>query len=284
MSLLAFLRYAALSFIVVVTLGRAGTPLLASQTPVYPAPPAHAQPATAMDCAAAAQQTLMAIDEANRRIDAVRQINNPQQVRAAVDEIQLVLADLKTRLGICATQTQSPAHGAALPPGTPVVNPGSPLPAPGAAGLRMDHQIPGHGAAPATPGHPSAGAALGAPPAGAAGAPTAGAQAPTVDHAGHAAPAQSTPAQQRQAESPTTQPAPSRPDHAGHADPQSAPVSGRRPTGAKEKAATDPDCQDRIDRRTAPNATFLGRTYYFCSEEEKQEFLKAPVDYIRKKK
>ena len=36
-----------------------------------------------------------------------------------------------------------------------------------------------------------------------------------------------------------------------------------------------------VDTATAPRSDFKGKTYYFCSIDEKKEFDKAPSTYIK---
>jgi Cu+-exporting ATPase len=52
----------------------------------------------------------------------------------------------------------------------------------------------------------------------------------------------------------------------------------------EEKAAKevqDPVCGMMVDPATAPKTEFKGKTYYFCSIDEKKEFDKAPSTYIK---
>lgn len=47
------------------------------------------------------------------------------------------------------------------------------------------------------------------------------------------------------------------------------------------KQAQDPVCGMTVDTATAPKSDFKGRTYYFCSIDDKKEFDKAPSTYIK---
>jgi YHS domain-containing protein len=47
------------------------------------------------------------------------------------------------------------------------------------------------------------------------------------------------------------------------------------------KEAQDPVCGMMVDTATAPKTEFKGKTYYFCSIDEKKEFDKAPATYIK---
>lgn len=47
------------------------------------------------------------------------------------------------------------------------------------------------------------------------------------------------------------------------------------------KEAQDPVCGMMVDTKDAPKSDFKGKTYYFCSLDEKKEFDKAPATYIK---
>jgi YHS domain-containing protein len=45
----------------------------------------------------------------------------------------------------------------------------------------------------------------------------------------------------------------------------------------------DPVCGMEVDPATAPaQATYAGKTYYFCTKEEKEQFEKDPGKYVKK--
>ena len=46
---------------------------------------------------------------------------------------------------------------------------------------------------------------------------------------------------------------------------------------------TDPVCGMEVDPKTAPSASYDGKTYYFCSPEDKAKFVKNPEPYVKKK-
>jgi YHS domain-containing protein len=50
------------------------------------------------------------------------------------------------------------------------------------------------------------------------------------------------------------------------------------------KEAQDPVCGMMVDTANAPKTEFKGKTYYFCSIDEKKEFDKAPSTYIKVEK
>jgi Cu+-exporting ATPase len=50
---------------------------------------------------------------------------------------------------------------------------------------------------------------------------------------------------------------------------------------APVKEVQDPVCGMMVDPATSPKSNFKGKTYYFCSIDEKKEFDKAPSTYIK---
>ena len=56
-------------------------------------------------------------------------------------------------------------------------------------------------------------------------------------------------------------------------------VSAQDKKPAKE--AQDPVCGMMVDTATSPKSEYKGKTYYFCSIDEKKEFDKAPATYIK---
>jgi YHS domain-containing protein len=53
---------------------------------------------------------------------------------------------------------------------------------------------------------------------------------------------------------------------------------------APVKEVQDPVCGMMIDPANAPKSDYKGKTYYFCSVDEKKEFDKAPSTYIKLEK
>lgn len=62
-------------------------------------------------------------------------------------------------------------------------------------------------------------------------------------------------------------------------------MSGGMMSGEKKAAAkvTDPVCGMEVDPTNAPSASYNGKTYSFCSPEDKAKFEKNPETYIKKK-
>ena len=50
------------------------------------------------------------------------------------------------------------------------------------------------------------------------------------------------------------------------------------------KEEQDPVCGMMVETKDAPKSEFKGKTYYFCSIDEKKEFDKAPATYIKVEK
>ena len=67
--------------------------------------------------------------------------------------------------------------------------------------------------------------------------------------------------------------------HQGHATHgTTAPTAGE----AKAELVTDPVCGMKIDPKTAAGkSVYAGKTYYFCSKNEKAEFDKDPETYLK---
>jgi YHS domain-containing protein len=149
-----------------------------------PQPPPTQTPSaqTVAACVGAQQHVTALADRANARLEAARQSNSPQELRAAIADLQTTLLEIRERATVCA----------ALQP----------------------------------------------------------AQAP-ADHAGHGAGTPVAPA----------------------ARPGATPVPAE---------AIDPVCSMKVDPKVAPSTAYQGKTYYFCSDADRQRFLKDPAKYIKK--
>ncbi len=75
----------------------------------------------------------------------------------------------------------------------------------------------------------------------------------------------------------------------GAGTPPSAPTGAKAATGATAATATtaakalDPVCGMEVETADAPIATYKSQTYYFCSEDDKDDFVKNPEQYAGKK-
>ena len=248
-----------------------------AQTPSQPMPPqqsAARMPSAALvtACVDAQQQVASLAAQVNRRLEDARQTNSPQQMRAALADLQAALVEIQNHAKQCsplqAVPTGDPHAGLATPggtgkplaPGIPVVNPGSTMVAPGAVEPHAGHAM---GTAP----KPSPASTTGKP-----------APAAPDPHAGHAAPKPAPPKKEA-----VPSKAPTKDPHAGHTkepSPQKPGTVGEAAPSAAE--AVDPVCGLRVDRSSAPKATHQGQTYSFCSEQHRQSFVKNPAKYLRK--
>lgn len=67
--------------------------------------------------------------------------------------------------------------------------------------------------------------------------------------------------------------------HGGHAMHQGPAADGQ----AQAEMVTDPVCGMKIDAKTAADkSVYAGKTYYFCSKEEKAKFDSDPEKYLKK--
>lgn len=60
-------------------------------------------------------------------------------------------------------------------------------------------------------------------------------------------------------------------------------MSGKAATPTTAAKVVDPVCGMEVEAANAPKTTYAGKTYYFCSEEDKAKFLKNPEQYLPKK-
>ncbi len=61
-------------------------------------------------------------------------------------------------------------------------------------------------------------------------------------------------------------------------------LSAAPATDKKETKAKDPVCGMMVDSKTAEKSTYKGKTYYFCSREDRQTFEKTPDKYVKAEK
>jgi len=197
-----------------------------------PAPGQSQMSAESAQCARAQPVVARTVDAAMARLETARQANSPSQLRAAIEDLQGALRDVRAQLAPCAAMQQAagaPA-GVAMPgmqqmpsaiPGTPAVAPGLP----------MDHARMQMGTTPAA--------------------------------------------------KPATGGKPAPPAPMDHSKMQMGKDSAAKPDGASAPA-TDPVCGLKVDPATTPQATYRGRTYFFCSVQHQQLFQKNPAKYLPK--
>jgi YHS domain-containing protein len=92
--------------------------------------------------------------------------------------------------------------------------------------------------------------------------------APAADHSQHGVPPQATPPRPAAREAPREVAVPA-------AEPRLAVTEGER--------VIDPACAATIDVVNAPKATYQRKVYYFCSTADRDEFVRDPVAYLKKR-
>jgi len=215
------------------------------------APPASAEMA---QCARVQPVVENIIAAAMARLESARQSNNPAEMRAAVDQLEAALRDIRTQLAPCA------AAAAATDPNAGHTMPGMQQPVGAPASVPpIDHsKMPMGGTPAARPG-----AAAGTKPA---------APAAPMDHS-----------KMPMGGAPAT-----KPGAAGGAKPASptAPMDhSNMPIGeAQPGKVIDPVNGLMVDPATAPKTTYQGQTYYFSSEQSRKEFLENPAKFAKKPK
>ena len=58
--------------------------------------------------------------------------------------------------------------------------------------------------------------------------------------------------------------------------------SAQAQTEQTAKEAVDPVCSMKVDPKRAEKSVYKGKTYYFCSKEDKDAFDKSPQKYVKK--
>jgi YHS domain-containing protein len=95
-----------------------------------------------------------------------------------------------------------------------------------------------------------------------------GAGAPAVDHSQHTMPRQTTPRRPAAREAPA---------------PAAPPAGEPRLPVVEAERVIDPACAAKIDLVNAPKATYQRKVYYFCSTADRDEFVKDPAAYVKKR-
>jgi YHS domain-containing protein len=207
--------------------------------------PAADEDASLAQCAQVQPVIQKLIDSALMRLENARQTNSAAELRAAANDVEGALRDLRAQLVPCTkTKVIDPHTGHAMPI----------APAPRPSPAKPPAATPG----PAKP-------PVAADP-----------------HAGHATspPAKPSPATAKpMATKPGAEKSPAGDPHAGH-EPQTTKPEAGAPAGAAE--ATDPVCGLKVDPASAPSARHNGQTYYFCSEQHQRSFQKDPAKYLPK--
>jgi YHS domain-containing protein len=195
------------------------------------------------------------IAAATARLETARQSNNPTEMRAAVEQSEGVLRDIRAQLAPCAAiSAPTPSEGAHSMPGMQRTPEAGAAPA-----APMDHSKMPMGTAPAT----KPGAATGTKPA---------VPAVPMDHS-----------KMPMGGAPATKP---RATGTKSAKPAAPMDHSKMPMGgqAQPGKVMDPVNGLRVDPATAPKTTYQGQTYYFSSEQTRTEFLENPAKFSKKPK
>lgn len=194
-------------------------------------------------CLPNAKEGLRIVESANRRLEEARQTNSPQQMRAAISELQAALSEIRTQLSLCVR----PAAGGSGTPGMEGMDHTGMKGMDPPAMEGMDHSKMGHDkpAAPKSEKPPSGG----------------------VDH--------SKMGQEKPAAPKTGEPPSAEMDHSklGSGKPAS-------PSGAQAGDRVDPVCGMEVGSQATEKATYQGKTYYFCSRADREKFLSDPAKYL----
>ena len=207
-----------------------------------------AAPAGSGACAEHSRVSLEIIDRAQRRLEESRQTNNPARMRAAMDDLQQALAELKTHLSLCVSAAAAEAKSSEAPKPGSMGHSASPpaSPTPHDMGT-MDHSkmsMPGMSSSPKSP-------------------PTSGANRSSEtksDHSRMNIPGMSKESQSKSGSSSKTD-------------------LEQPPTPANTK---DPVCGKEVATQPAEKATYQGKTYYFCSRADREKFLSDPAPYVKR--
>jgi YHS domain-containing protein len=237
------------------------------------------------------------ITAATGRAEAARLSNSPTEMRAAVENLEAALRDIRAQSAPCAAAaaTTDP-HAAHTMPSTPSAA-GTPPAQAGAVDPHGGHTMPS--AAPGSTGTTAAKPAPGTPSKPAASDP----------HAGHTMPsaAATSKGTTTAKPSPRASPKPAAADpRAGHVTSSAAPATKAAPTpkpvapNPEASKTADPhtghsaaQVSDKqrdpvnglmVDPATAPKTTYQGQTYYFSSEQSRKEFLENPAKFAKKPK
>ncbi len=206
-------------------------------------------------CIAHANESLRVLESANGRLEEARQTNSPQRMRAAMDELQGALGQLKTHLSLCAEA---------------------------GSGAQMGESMQGmdHSAMPGTQGMDHSGPAV------------AGAKDSKMSMPGMAPPSKSPPPPGKTKEVDHSQMDMSAQDHSKMAmpgmnapakkAPSAAPGEKETRHGSPKAQMKEPICFKDMDTQGAEKATYKGKTYYFCSRADREKFLSDPAAYVNR--
>ncbi|MEX0880690.1 MAG: YHS domain-containing protein [Thermoanaerobaculia bacterium] len=211
-------------------------------------------------CLAYAKEGLRIVENANRQLEEARQINSPQQMRAAISELQTALAEIRTQLSLCVR----PAAGGSGKPGMEGMDHSGMKGMDPSVMEGMDHSKMGQEKPPAPKSQkpPSA----------------------QMDHSkmeqskmddpkmDHSKMGEGKPAAPKSEKPPSAEM-----DHSKMGEGKPA-----APSAAQAKDSVDPVCGMEVGTQAAEKATYQGKTYYFCSRADREKFLSDPAKYVNR--
>jgi YHS domain-containing protein len=207
------------------------------------------------------------ITAATARAEAARLSNSPTELRAAVEQLEAALRDVRVQSAPCAAAAASsdPHAGHTMPSAQSPTSPATPQAPTGATDPHAGHKMPS--TAPASKGSATKPA------------PAERTKPASADpHAGHGT-SGTTPAAKP---APAAKPGAAKPEPSKAADPHAG--HSAAPSGGKEGKEMDPVNGLMVDPVTAPKTTYQGQTYYFSSEQSRKEFLANPAKFAKKPK
>ena len=196
-------------------------------------------------CLARAKEGLRIVDNANRQLEEARQTNSPQQMRAAMNDLQSALGEVRTQLSLCVSPADAGNAGSST--GMEGMN---------HSGMKdMDHSamegMQGMDSKPSkAPVRPDTSKEMDH-------------SQMDMDHSKMSMPGMNAPAKK--------------------AEPTSASPEGKEVSQVSPQTNTkDPVCGMEVGTRATEKATYHGKTYYFCSRADREKFLSDPAPYVKR--
>ena len=207
-------------------------------------------------CQANAKEGLKIVESADRRLEEARQTNNPQQMRAAMNDLQSALGEVRTQLSLCVSPSAADKAGSGMGMGMEGMK--------GMEGMDgMDHS-----AMEGMQGmdHPSAATGTKHSKPSKAAGPGDSKQMDhsqkDMDHSKMSMPGMNAPPKEAAGTSP--------------------PSAGKHMSQAPQTNSKDPVCGMEVGTGATEKATYQGKTYYFCSRADREKFLSDPAAYVKR--
>ncbi len=211
-------------------------------------------------CLPLAKEGLRIVENANRRLEEARQTNNPQQMRAAISDLQAALSEIRTQLSLCVR----PAPGGDEVPGMKGMDHTGMKGMDPSAMEGMDHSKMGQEKPPAPKFQKPPSAEMNHSKTG-----QSERDDPKMDHSKLG---ESKPAAPKFKKPPSGEM-----DHSEMG--QGKPTA---PSAAQARDRVDPVCGMEVGTQATEKATYQGKTYYFCSRADREKFLSDPAKYVHR--